>query len=92
MKKLIISITGIATFAVVLVFSASISFRGSSISNLSIANIEALSGSESGGVTLACYDTISSIGNGNQTHKTYCGDCKATLCRAWNTGSFCVAQ
>lgn len=54
------------------------------ISDIALANIEALANGESGGTTLKCYKTVSTNGSGQLTHVTYCGECKAVKANAWS--------
>jgi hypothetical protein len=37
----------------------------------------------------ACWKEISSMGEGNLTHQTFCTDCTAHLCRIWKNEDFC---
>ena len=57
--------------------------------DFSTANIEALA-SEGGGQLLQCWQTISSYGDGNQTHVTYCPGCAASLARSWSSTNGCT--
>ena len=52
-------------------------------------NIEALTASEAGKEPTQCYDTISSKGEGNMTHITFCGDCLPKLCKTWSDINGC---
>ena len=58
------------------------------VSSIKLANIEVLS------IALAeedllCYQTISSMGDGNLTHITYCQDCLPHLARYWSDQNYC---
>jgi len=88
MKKKFFSIIVAGTFAGSIALNTSL--HGGSLSDMNLANIEALSNTEGGGKQLACYQTVSSNGIGNLTHQTYCADCEATLCRSWSNNSFCT--
>ena len=59
-------------------------------SSVELTNILALASAnaEGSGTTLDCWETVRSDG-GTQTHKTYCGDCKAILCDYWQTKKTC---
>lgn len=57
---------------------------------LSLENIEALASvSETNSSNIACYESISNDGSGNQTHVTYCGGCTAKLCKSWSNKYVC---
>lgn len=49
------------------------------LSDLAVANIEALASGEASGTRLKCYKTISGNPNKTQTHYTYCGSCSPVL-------------
>ena len=57
--------------------------------NMIAANVEALAATEDTSSMLSCWSSVSSAGNGNLTHVTYCGDCQATLCRGWSGANGC---
>lgn len=81
MKKLFFILSVLAFGIIVFIKvqnSASIS-----MSDVALANIEALASGESGS-TLKCYKTVSTNGSGQLTHVTYCGDCKAVKANAWS--------
>lgn len=81
MKKLFFILSVLAFGIIVFIKvqnSASIS-----MSDVALANIEALASVESGS-TLKCYKTVSTNGSGQLTHVTYCGDCKAVKANAWS--------
>lgn len=70
--------TAVAVLAVIASLGLHVSQRSSAkMSDLVLANIEALATGESGGQTLKCYKTVSSGGGGMMTHVTYCGTCSA---------------
>ena len=58
------------------------------LSDVSLANVEALAKNESGD-NLACWKTITSKGEGNLTHVTYCPSCSAEPARGWSNGDGC---
>ena len=90
MKKKVFLIIGLAAIVSITVFNIRVNLSSDSLSELALANIEALARNETGaGEKLSCYLTVSNSGSGNQTHQTYCGDCKATLCRSWWDSSEC---
>ena len=60
--------------------------KNDNTSSLMLENIEALA---SGGIILECYKTISTVGDGNLTHVTYCTDCDAHLARSWSSKGYC---
>jgi hypothetical protein len=61
------------------------------ISSHKFTNVKALTkaNAESGGLLLECYKTISSRGEGNLTHVTYCQDCDARLAKTWSGKNGC---
>ena len=80
----VLVIAFVAAFGV----NASLSSKGHNLSDISLANVEALARNENGG-TLDCWNTISSQGPNASTHKTYCGECKAKICNYWSSASTC---
>jgi hypothetical protein len=76
----------------IVAFSANISLRSSSISGLSLANIEALSQNEGSGETLNCWQTISTRGSNIITNITYCGECKPKNACGWYDPSTCTTN
>jgi len=88
--KFVLSICVVVAIAVVAAVNVVINSNSGSLSDLQLANIEALARAEdSNGQTLDCYNTISNSGILNQTHRTYCGSCSALLCRSWSDSSTC---
>lgn len=92
MKKNVFLIIGVIAFAGVIAFNVSENLRSSSLSDIALANVEALARNEGGGSSLDCYQTVDFGGPDNPTHQTYCGDCSATLCRRWANASQCSAK
>lgn len=88
MKKKVFTIIGLTAIGAVAAFNANMGLHSSSLSDIALANVEALARNEGGG-TLDCWNYISDDGPGNQTHKTYCGSCGAKLCRVWDDPSTC---
>ncbi|WP_300695437.1 NVEALA domain-containing protein [uncultured Bacteroides sp.] len=62
------------------------------VSDLMLANIEALASYESGGSALNCWQTINSTGSSLPTHVTYCLSCSAQLARRWSGSSSCTSH
>jgi hypothetical protein len=73
-KKMVLTIMGVAAFAAAVVFNVSLGSRGESMSDLTLANIEALATSETSdeftGSTccVACTDKVSCDGCDGRTH------------------------
>lgn len=86
MKKSLMKSTLAVVFTVVAIYGFYVSQRDDvEISDLVLANIEALASGESGGQSLKCYKTVSSGGGGMMTHVTYCGTCSAVLANAYSS-------
>ncbi|MCD8093622.1 MAG: NVEALA domain-containing protein [Bacteroides sp.] len=80
MKKKLMRATLAVVFAAVAGYGLYVSQRDNGgMSDLALANIEALAAGEGSGQTLKCYKTISSNGGGMMTHVTYCGTCSPIL-------------
>lgn len=62
------------------------------MSDVMLANIEALANGESGGTALNCWQTIGSTGAPLPTHVTYCMSCSPELARSWSGSSSCVSK
>ena len=88
MKKNLLFILSSIVIIILAVFTSYNLKLNNSQFSLIIANIEALTSSESGS-GIRCYETISNQGSGNSTHITYCGDCEATLCKFWSSEHQC---
>jgi len=93
MKNLKIKFAVACFFACVAVFTGYNIYNNISVSDQNsflFQNVEALANGESGsGQTLDCWQTIEAISGGSSTHKTYCGECAAKLCRSWSDASTC---
>lgn len=90
MKKKLLFILFVVTIVSMSVFTSYSLQTNNYKYTLVVANIEALTASEDPLLTeLFCYRTVSSKGNGNSTHVTYCGDCEATLCKSWSDQYIC---
>ena len=90
MEKKLMKATVVAVFVVSTSLGLHVSQRNSAkMSDLVLANIEALATGESGGQTLKCYKTVSSGGGGMMTHVTYCGTCSAVLANAYSDSWQC---
>lgn len=85
-KKLLFIFSGIAIVSIA-AFNSYYLKSGNLQYCLTIANVEALAATESTSFPVKCYDIITS--NGNSTHVTYCGDCKAALCKGWTDEYTC---
>ena len=92
MKKIIFALMLICVTSII-TFNLSLTSSNEDISLICLANIEALAQHESGlGIitpTRSCYRTISTKGDGNLTHQTFCGSCDAQLCRTWSNPYDC---
>lgn len=64
--------------------------KNNNVSSLTLANIEVLADSEGPGILISCYNTMSSSGEGNLTHVTYCPDCSPHLAKTWKDSSGCL--
>lgn len=73
MKKTVFSIFGATAIGAVALISANIGLRGESLSDITLANIEALASNEGGGDgSTDCYDTITTA---TAQSVVYCGTC-----------------
>ena len=88
MKRYLLKITMVVV-ALVYYVGVYTSQRTHSMSDIMIANVEALARGESG-QKLDCWQHISSTGNVLATHVTYCGSCDAILAKSWSSQSMCV--
>jgi len=91
MKRKFASIIGIGAIGAGVAFNVGLNLSDNSLSDLALANVEALARSEDGGSgRLTCVNTISNSGPGNSTHYTYCGSCTAVLAKSWSDVSSCT--
>lgn len=80
-------------FIVALVALATLNINLNKVGNtydFNMANVEALA--EEAGVTVPCYQTVSSGGNTPIYIVRYCGDCTATSVRKYSSTSTCVTK
>jgi len=69
--------------------NASMNLLGNSAEiEVNIANIEALASGEYS-PELSCWQTVSTLGDTNLTHVTFCGSCGPVLCRTWSSPGIC---
>ena len=105
MKKKIFAGVAVLAIAVAVGFNVNLNQK-SDVSLLELANVEALAipfgplaievAESVQKETYSCWKELSN-GESNATspaltHKTYCGDCSATLCRSWYTESSCLGS
>ena len=95
MKRKVLSIIGVAAISAAVVFNVSVGSHRGSLSDLALANIEALASVEStllingGGLWVTCWQTLTGIPGLLHTEKTYCTTCTAIPAVAWSSESSC---
>lgn len=93
MKKKISGSVAVLAIAAIMVFNVQLDTTDNTVSSISLANVEVLAYGDDTNKKLDCWNTISSSQKNamvaEPTHKTYCGDCQATLCRSWYHQSKC---
>ncbi len=85
-------VLSIMIFISLIITTLSINIKNEVVNDVVLSNIEALATGENPGQIYDCYSSISSDGYGSMTHVTYCGTCKAILCRSWGSSSHCRVQ
>ena len=89
-KKLMKFIYGfvVLVIAAIIAWNVHVSSKGYGLSDMSLANVEALARSEDMHA-MQCWTTISIKGEGNLTHVTYCASCEAEEARSWSGSNGC---
>ena len=59
------------------------------LSEIALANIEALADSETGGYYLKCYKTVYCESTTVREERVYCGTCASIVCTSWSNESTC---
>jgi hypothetical protein len=67
----------------------SLNSQKSELSDVMLANVEALATESSNGQQVTCYNTISGQQGSPMEDKTYCGDCKSKPAQTWSNVSEC---
>jgi hypothetical protein len=93
MKKKILGGIALLGIAAVAAWNVNLNSQSSDLSDVSLANVEALANGESSSKSIDCWQEISSSHSNAMsaelTHKTYCGECSAKLDRSWSSSSSC---
>ena len=87
MKK-ILKMAFVAAFAAVAGYGVYTNQQSEAMSELMLANVEAIAQGESAG-SRECWQTISTNGNGRLEDKRYCGNCTMVPARSVSQGSHC---
>jgi hypothetical protein len=91
MKKKILGGIAVFVIAVVAAWNVNLNSQKSDLSDISLANVEALASGESGGQPMDCYCYIQYNNDGRpKTDQTYCGNCQAIVCTYWAGESGCM--
>ena len=94
MKKKVLSIIGVAAVGAAVAFNVSIGSQSGFLSELALANIEALANVETtapigGSLSVTCWKNFSGEPGLVHTEKTYCTTCTAIPATAWSNESTC---
>ena len=91
MKKILLPIVIVSMMAIAAIFT-SISYDSKDRESILMKNVEALADGEAVEDVLGCYSTMSSEGEGNLSHYTFCGSCTPVLCRTMSDYGICKVK